>query len=330
MPFTIIRQDITKVKTDAIVNATNKSLLGEGGVDGAIHLAAGAKLLKECETLGGCEIGSAKITKGYKLPAKYIIHTVGPIWQGGGHGEEKQLAGCYKSCLALAKEHHLKSIAFPLISAGTYGYPREAALKIATQIIEEFLSENDMEVTLVVFDKNSFTISEKLFAEITQYIDDNYIDEKALSSRRSDLYHEVRFDVQRCEVPVAGAVVHLARADKKLSDALKHLDETFSQMLLRLIDSSGKRDSEVYKRANIDRRLFSKIRSDVNYKPSKPTAIAFAIALELNLDEAKDLLLRAGFALSRSNKFDVIVEYFIEREIYNVFEINEALFAFEQ
>jgi len=330
MPLEIIRNDITKVRADAIVNAANSSLLGGGGVDGAIHRAAGPELLEECRTLGGCETGQAKITRGYKLPAKYVIHTVGPVWRGGKYNEAKLLADCYRNSLALAMEYKLESIAFPLISTGAYGYPRDEALKIAISAIGDFLLENDMTVYLVVYDKASFVLSEKLFSSIAQYIDDQYIDEhpEHIRSRRLEAF-QAEEDSFLYKESVAAPVPEEKRR-RSLDDVVNNLDETFSQMLLRLIDEKGMTDAETYRKANIDRRLFSKIRNDINYKPSKTTAIAFAIALELNLDETRDLLLKAGYALSRSNRFDIIIQYFIENRNYNIFEINEALFAFDQ
>ena len=339
MPLQIVRNDITKMKVDAIVNAANASLLGGGGVDGCIHRAAGPELLAECKTLGGCETGSAKITGAGKLPCKYVIHAVGPRWLGGKRGERDQLISCYCTSLALAKDKECETVAFPLISSGIYGYPKDQALRIAIDTISEFLLENDMTVYIVIFDKKTYQISGKLFSDIAEYIDDNYVDEHTDDySERLRRMNAFRAKEMVCEeadeeIDMLMTVAPMAVAYKKarsLDDALGQIDESFSEMLLRKIDEKGMTDAQCYKKANIDRKLFSKIRSDKLYKPSKPTAIAFAIALELSLDETKDMLMKAGFALSHSNKFDIIIEYFIENENYNVFEINEALFAFDQ
>ncbi len=342
MPLQIVRNDITKMKVDAIVNAANSSLLGGGGVDGWIHRAAGPKLLAECRTLGGCQTGSAKITKGYNLPCKYVIHTVGPRWLGGRHGERDLLISCYRTSLRLAKDAGCETVAFPLISSGIYGYPKADALRIAIDTISAFLFENDMTVFLVIFDKRAYSISEKLFSDIEEYIDDHYVDLhtdtrserlRQTSAFREGGYGENRSEEKASEMPETCFAMPMAAKRTmplSLDDAVKQLDESFSQMLLRKIDESGMTDVQCYKKANIDRKLFSKIRSDQQYKPSKPTVIAFAIALELPLKETKELLMKAGFALSHSNKFDIIIEYFIERGNYNVFEINEALFAFDQ
>ena len=324
MPLEILRNDITKMKVDAIVNAANESLLGGGGVDGAIHSAAGPKLLAECKTLGGCKTGQAKITKGYNLPAKYVIHTVGPIYKDGKQGEKASLESCYRESLALAKEHKCETVAFPLISSGVYGYPKDQALKVAIQVIGDFLLENDMTVYIVIFDRAAYKIGEKLFSDIAEYIDDNYVDEHTDYRRESTWMNLPTQSIMAADMCECKAV-----ADD-LDSKLKQIDESFSQMLLRKIDEKGMTDAECYKKANIDRKLFSKIRSDVHYKPSKPTAIAFAISLELSLEETEDMLKKAGFALSHSNKFDIIIEYFISRGNYNIFEINEALFAFDQ
>ena len=326
MPLEIVRNDITKMMVDAIVNAANESLLGGGGVDGAIHYAAGPKLLAECKTLGGCKTGKAKITGGYNLPAKYVIHTVGPIYEDGKHGEKALLESCYRESLALAKAHNCETVAFPLISSGVYGYPKDQALKVAIDVISDFLLENEMKVYIVIFDKAAYKISEKLFSDIAEYIDDNYVDEHTDYRRESMCLNMPMQSIMANEIYECKALF----AEDDLNSKLKQIDESFSQMLLRKIDEKGMTDAECYKKANIDRKLFSKIRSDVHYKPSKPTAIAFAISLELTLDETEDMLKKAGFALSHSNKFDIIIEYFISKGNYNIFEINEALFAFDQ
>ena len=324
MPLEIVRNDITKMSVDAIVNAAKESLLGGGGVDGCIHRAAGPELLQECRTLGGCRTGEAKITGAYRLPCRYIIHTVGPVWNGGKYGEREQLAACYRTSLALAKEHGCETVAFPLITSGIFGYPKDQALRVAVDAISEFLAENDMTVYIVIFDRAAYQIGNKLFADITAYIDDRYVDAHT-DSRRERMRRmgvvESRMLTAYEDAPMATSV---------LDEALARLDAGFSETLLKLIDRSGKKDTEVYKKANVDRKLFSKIRNNPDYKPSKPTAVAFAIALELSLPETRDLIARAGYALSPSSKFDVIIEYFIGREKYDIFEINEALFAFDQ
>ncbi len=325
MPLQIVRNDITTMKVDAIVNAANESLLGGGGVDGAIHRAAGPQLLEECRTLGGCKTGQAKITRGYRLPAQYVIHTVGPIWQGGGHGEEALLTSAYRSSLELAAAHHCETVAFPLISSGVYGYPKDQALQVAVNTIRDFLQSHDLTVYLVIFDRAAYTIGGKLFQEIAAYIDDRYVE------THSSPYEEERRRMAASSVPMsAPAPAMFGSLLGELDQVLGQLDESFSQMLLRKIDESGMTDAQCYKKANIDRKLFSKIRSDVHYKPSKPTAMAFAVALELPLDQARELLKKAGYAFSPASKFDIIVEYFITHKNYDIFQINQALFAFDQ
>lgn len=396
MPLIIIRNDITKMKVDAIVNAANRSLLGGGGVDGAIHRAAGPRLLEECRTLGGCETGEAKLTRGYDLPAKYVIHTVGPIWNGGNHGERQLLANCYRNSLEIAKAHELETVAFPLISAGVYGYPNSEALRVAEETITAFLSENEMTVYMVIFGRADNYIAQDIYGEIRDYIGDRYAEEHG---DRWDAYEERR---RRAQLEAMGSFIPAAyaqqapmnsgsasapaekprRRKKRAYKAEKHnlldfldtpkneeasreelpepcfadevlanaaepvdaesdysdisrrideqFDESFTEMLLRKIDEKGMTDVECYKKANIDRKLFSKIRSDRLYKPSKQTVLAFAIALELSLSETSSLLRKAGYALSHASKFDIIVEYFIEKGNYSIMEINEALFAFDQ
>lgn len=327
MPLQIVRNDITKMKVDAIVNAANESLLGGGGVDGCIHRAAGPQLLEECETLGGCRTGDAKITKGYRLPCKYIIHAVGPVYLDGRHHEQDELESCYRKSLALAKEHGCESVAFPLISSGIYGYPKDQALQVAVDTIGAFLRENEMTVYIVVFDRRAYQIGGKLFADIAAYIDDRYVEEHT-DSRAERQRQEELYSILATPAPQKAADKRVGA--KSLEEAVSELDESFSEMLLRKIDESGMTDAQCYKKANIDRKLFSKIRSDKFYKPSKPTVLAFALALELEPDQLREMLAKAGFALSHSSKFDIIVEYFVEQGNYNVYEINEALFAFDQ
>ena len=329
MPLIIVRDDITKMSVDAIVNAAKSSLLGGGGVDGCIHRAAGLELLAECRRLGGCPTGEARITGAYRLPCRYVIHTVGPVWQGGGHGEREQLASCYRVSLALAKDRGCGTVAFPLIASGSFGYPKDQALRVAVDAIGEFLLRNDMTVYLVIFGREAFQISGRLFADIAEYIDDHYVD------THTDYLRESRRRMGSPASPFRAAskvpeFPEAPMAASGLDDLLTQLDAGFSETLLKLIDRSGKKDSEIYKRANVDRKLFSKIRNNPDYKPSKSTALAFAIALELDLDETRDLIARAGYALSASSKFDVIIEYFIRRKNYDIFQINEALFAFDQ
>ena len=330
MPIEIVRNDITKMHVDAIVNAANESLLGGGGVDGAIHRAAGPRLLEECRSLHGCKTGDAKITKGYDLPCKYVIHTVGPIWTDGMHGEEELLRSCYQKSLRLAQEHSCKSVAFPLISSGVYGYPKDQALRVATDTIRDFLikntDESDILVYIVVFDKTSFKISGKLYAGITEYIDDNY------AFAHSDRRHRRIAQIESSRV-FEEPLMDCMCAPKEigsLEDALDMIDESFAAMVLRKIDEKGMTDPECYKKANLDRKLFSKLRKDSNYRPKKQTALALAIALELPLEETKELLMKAGYALSHSDKADIIVEYFILNNMYDIFDINAALYSFDQ
>ena len=326
MPFEIVRNDITKMKVDAIVNAANKSLLGGGGVDGCIHRAAGPELLAECKLLNGCQTGNAKVTKGYHLPCMYVIHAVGPRWIDGNHHEKELLESCYTTSLHLSMEYSCKSIAFPLISSGIYGYPKDQALRIAVEQIRKFLLDHEMMVYLVIFDRKAYEISDKLYSDIATYIDDQYVDEHS----DSPSLQRVRFREFENTCLREGSVPLSSAEQKSITDWLEDIDESFSEMLLRKIDESGMSDAECYKKANIDRKLFSKIRSDKLYKTSKPTVLAFALALELSLEEMQDMLAKAGFALSHSSKFDLIIEYFVKQGNYNVYEINEALFAFDQ
>ena len=323
MPLQIIRHDITQMRVDAIVNTTNEEMIGYSGVDLAVHTVAGEELDAECARIAPLGLGQAKITGGYKLPCKYVIHTSGPVWRGGILGESALLRSCYVESLKLAVENHCQSIAFPLISAGVYGYPKDKALKVAIDIISDFLLLNDMLVYIVVFDKTAYQISEKLFADIEHYLDEYYEPEddgycNRVSDRKADILCMDKM-LSSCE----------PKQSENLEALLDNLDETFSSMLLRLIDEKGCKDSEVYKKANVDRKLFSKIRSNPAYHPRKQTVLALAIALKLDLDGTVDLLSRAEYALSPGNKGDLIVKYFIERGIYDIQTINFALYEYD-
>ena len=331
MPFTIVRQDITKMKVDAIVNAANTALQMGGGVCGDIFKASGESELQiACDKLAPIKSGDAVITPGFGLPAKYVVHTAGPVYRGGKNGEEEQLRLCYINSLKRAIENKCESIAFPLISSGIYGYPKDQVLRVATKAIQDFLIENELDVYLVVFDKAAFSLSEKLIGEVESYIDEYYVAEHKLTRRKLlDIELEA---MQESDLISYNASLPMKspKIGKSIEDLVGSLDEPFSETLLRLIDGKGKTDVEIYKRANLDRKLFSKIRTGKGYTPSKRTAIALAVALELSLDETDDLLERAGYALSHSQKFDVIVEYFIVSGKYDIFEINEVLFKYDQ
>ena len=337
MPFTIIRNDITKLKVDAIVNAANTGLQMGGGVCGAVFAAAGAKKLRAaCNALAPIQTGEAVITKGFDLPAKYIIHAAGPVYHDGKRNEEALLRACYINSLNIAAEHGCESVAFPLISSGVYGYPKKEALRVASNAIRDFISDNEIDVSLVVFDKDSVAVSEELLGAVESYIGGHYAEEQYGRSLLPGIKHsqtDARMMNQNIPTPIfLESVREIApkTTGAQFDDIMENLDEPFSSALLRLIDATGKKDSEIYRGANIDRRLFSKIRGNTDYAPSKPTVIAFAVALQLNLGQTEDLLVRAGFALSRSRKFDVIVEFFIKNKKYDIYEINEVLFKYDQ
>lgn len=326
MPFEIVRNDIVNMKVDAIVNTANPKPIIGAGTDKAVHDKAGARLLLARKEIGNIAVGEAAITPAFDLDANYVIHTAGPIWKDGRSGEEKLLASCFRNSLGIAKKKSCESIAFPLISTGSYGFPKPLALQIAVREISSFLMENEMQVYLVVFEKQSFELSEKLFKSVSSYIDANYVSDKINAEYKMSNLRSYELLFEASDTPRYGTIC----SNPNLDGMLENLDKGFSETLLDLIDRTGKKDSEIYKRANVDRKLFSKIRNNADYRPSKTTAIAFAIALELDLDETSDLLSRAGYALSQSSKFDVIVRYFIENKKYDIFEINSALFRFDQ
>ena len=337
MPFTIVRQDITKMQVDAIVNAANTELRMGGGVCGAIFQAAGEEKLQEaCDKIAPIQTGQAAITPGFDLPAKYVIHAAGPVYS---HWHKRrcreQLGSAYIASMQLAVENGCESIAFPLISSGIYGYPKDEALEVARQAIEEYLQNHDLVVYLVVFDKSSFLISKALLGKVESYIDQHYVD--VHQSRRRVLLDvgEAAFSQAAppnfsAPVSMAPSMMPMTAPSQGLDELMRGLDEPFSQALLKLIDAKGKTDVEVYKRANIDRKLFNKIKNVKGYTPKKPTILALAIALELSLPEVEKLLERAGYALSHASKFDVIVEFFIVNKNYNIFQLNEVLFSYDQ
>lgn len=339
MPFEIVRNDITKMTVDAIVNTANPKPVIGSGTDAGIHAKAGPELLEARKKIGNIPVGNSAITPGYGLDAKYVIHTVGPVWQGGEYDEENLLRQCYDSALKLALKYHCQSIAFPLISTGNYGFPKDRALQIAIQAFSSFLLEHEMPIYLVVFHQDAFRLSEKLFNRVASYIDENYVAAKETAEYGTDFHWSYRSayrrrrdmeNIEACESAVLEEPLPYASKAMSLEDMLKQADAGFTETLLKLIDKTGKKDSEIYKKANISKQHFSKIRNNPNYKPTKPTAIALALALELDLDATKDLIGRAGYALTNSSKFDLIIRYFIEQGNYNVVEINIALYEFDQ
>ena len=363
MPFRIIRNDITKVRADAIVNTANPEPRYASGTDAAIYRAAGANdLLAKRQKIGRIAPGEAAVTPAFQLPAKYIIHTVGPAWIDGKHGEYAILRSCYRKSLLLAEQLGCESIAFPLIATGVYGFPKDQALEIALSVIREFLEDADMDVTLVVFGRGTYQLAAGLTEQVEEYIDENYVSERTAEeyggpfNRLSDIRRRLWEREQVCgsalmpsapshalmdetvaekeEVPrpAAKAAAASPRKPKKasLEDVVNNLGETFQTRLLRMIDERGMSDPEVYKRANVDRKLFSKIRCNEDYIPKKKTIVALAIALRLNMDDTKDLLASAGLMLTNNSKADVIVSFCIENGIYDIFEVNALLFKFNQ
>ena len=329
MPFEIVRNDITAMHVDAVVNTANPEPVIGSGVDAGIHHKAGPELLRSRQEIGPIAVGQAALTPGFRLPAKYVIHTVGPVWRGGTQGEEELLRRCYEASLALAWENGCGSVAFPLISGGNCGFPKETALQIALSAVGAFLMEHEMLVYLVVFDRDAFCLSEKLLRSVASFIDENYVQEKSLLQRgmpglrRNAQAETACFDA-------ASACAPPPSPQRSLAQLLEKTDAGFSETLLKLIDRSGKKDSEIYTRANLSRQHFSKIRNNPDYRPTKATALALAIALELDLEQTRDLIGRAGYALTNSSKFDVIIMYFLRERNFDLFEINATLFEFDQ
>ena len=372
MPFQIVRNDITKMHVDAIVNTANP-LPGYGpGIDTAVYEAAGKdELLAKRREIGTIDRGASVITAGYKLSAKYIIHTVGTLWRGGDSGEEEIVRRCYRSVFKLAVDYDVESLAIPLLASGSYGFPKGIALRIALSEIESFMADHDMVLYLVVFDEKSFNLSSELYGDIDAYINDNYVEEKAKEEYLDSDAMEYERRLMSSNMAMTGSALHQTsvakpsispkrekkknklssksdavstygaalvdeamdmvcampkEADRSLDDVVKNLDKSFMELVFSFADKKGMTDVEVQKKANLDRKAFSKLKCGTTKNPSKGTALALAVALELSLDDTKDLLSRAGLALSPCSKQDVIVQYFIEREAYDIYEINVALF----
>ena len=336
MPFLIIRNDITKVAADAIVNPANRNLLQGSGTSRAIYQAAGEQeLTASCEAIGRCDLGRAVCTPAFGLSAKYVFHAVCPAWHGGGFGEAEQLAGAYHSALELAAEYHCERVAFPLLSSGNYGYPKEQAFRIAVDTITQYVMEHDLTVYLVLYDRHSLAVSRKLFASVEEYIDDHYVAQNDESyefdrRRRDAAAQRWRLEEEAAPMLEAAAPPTAPMAARSLESLMDNLGESFTTRLLRLIDERGLKDSTVYKQSNISRQHFSKIQCNRDYNPKKKTVLAFAVGLHLSEDETIDLLKSAGYAFSDGSKRDWIVRYCLEHKIYNINQVNTLLFEYDQ
>lgn len=349
MAFQIIRNDITKVSADAIVNTANPEPVIGGGTDYAIHKAAGPELLEARKQIGNIYTGQSVATPAHQLSAKYVLHTVSPAWIDGKHHEEEDLRKAYDAALILAYELGCKSIAFPLMAAGTYGFPHDLALSVAIRAFTDFLLDHEMQIYLVLFNSKAFGIAGSIFDDLKSYIDDNYVSEKneeeyfideyptvnasSIRSKRAELQRRRRMERERREREsfvgsAPQAPLAAPRPDERysLADILKQHEKTFSEYLLDLLKERDGKDSEVYKRAEVSKQLFSKILNNPDYQPTKSTVIQLALGLKLDLVQTQKLLGKAGYALTRSSKTDLVVQYYIERKIYNVTFINEALY----
>ena len=339
MPFNIIQGDITKISADIIVNTANPMPVFGRGTDMAIYSAAGREQLLEVRSkIGEISVGETAVTDAFDLPAKKIIHTVGPVWHGGNSGEYEKLASCYRKSLILAKQLGAESIAFPLISSGTYRFPKDRALGVALSEIKNFLDDEEMDVTLVVYDRQIYELSEELSADVRAFIagrnkppvTGNVYASNSAPMMEMELMLDYAAPAQEKAAAKPRRKLFKRKEAKKIADLPKALGESYRDCLFRLIDERGMTDAEVYKKANIDRRLFSKIRSSADYHPKKPTVMALAMALELDMYETKDLAGRAGIALSDASLFDLIIEYCIENRIYDIFTVNSILFEYDQ
>ena len=331
MSFRIIRENIVNVEADAIVNTANPNVMIGSGTDTAIYAAAGKEQLLEARrAIGPIAEGDAAVTDAFHLSAKIIIHAVSPVWIDGNHQELEKLRACYRRSFELACMHNCASIAFPLLAAGSNGFPKGTALETALQEIQSFLLKQEMSVTLVVFDKSVYQLSSNIFADVQEYIEDHEV-----AAEEAIEYPKEKRTRRESNFYPFGLISSIPQADQMVSSdsssiVLPKKEDTFQRKLFEWIDSTGQTDPEVYKRADMDRKLFAKIRKDENYKPSRKTAIALALALRLSLKDAEDLLERAGFALSQSTKTDLIIRYCFEHEIYDLVEVNAILFQFDQ
>ena len=333
MSFKIVRNDITKMNTEAIVNTANDHVTVGTGCDYAVYMAAGyEELLKyREEKIGVVPEGDVFVTPGFHLKAEYIIHAVSPLYMGGNQGEEEKLRSCYRMSLQIAKDYNIKSISFPLISTGGFGYPKEEGMRIAVDEIHAFLLENEMQIYLVVFDTKATMLGEKIYPDLEEYIDHNYVRNKREEEYGVHLYNAQLLERQTRNHAAADAFEEdleldfEAQHESKLEERMKHISDTFSQYLMYLIREKKMENAEVYKRAIVDKKIFSKIKNNADYHPQKITALCLCVGAKLNLDESKELLARAGYALSPCDKTDIIFTYFIENKIYDMIELDIQL-----
>lgn len=336
MPFKIIRNDLTKMQVDVIVNTANPKPTYSSGTDSAVYKAAGKEeLLAERKKIGYMNEGEVAITPGFRLPAKHIIHAVSPRYIDGNSGEEKKLRDCYKKSLALAAKYECKSIAFPLIATGSFGYPKEEGMRIALDEINAFLMKQDMLVYLVVFDTAATKLGLNLYPDLEAYINHNYVcDKREEEYREYNVYRREREVVEANLSPCPSQAFSefddeyydfLEKNETALQERMEHMTDTFQEYLMYLIQSKGFTNAEVYNRAIITKQLFSKINKNPQYHPDKGTAMRLCIGAKLNMDETIDLLARAGYALSPCDKRDIVFSFFIEKEVYDMIEIDIVL-----
>lgn len=327
MPFKIVRNDLTKMQVDAIVNTANPEPRYSTGTDTAVYKAAGEKeLLEERKKIGYMNEGEVAITPGFKLPAKYIIHAVSPRFYNGKSGEERKLRECYKKSLQLAAEYQCNSIAFPLIATGSLGYPKEEGMRIALDEINSFLMKQNMLVYLVVFDTAATKLGLNLYPDLEAYIDHNYVCEKHEEEYGNRSFCYVRSSAPQYLVESDDEYYDfLEQKETALEERMNHMSDTFQEYLMYLIEAKKLTNAEVYKRAIVTKQLFSKIKLNPEYHPDKATAMRLCVGARLNIDETKDLLARAGYALSPCDKRDIIFSFFIENEVFDMIEIDIAL-----